>query len=80
MTADDVRELRAYIVEHRSDESPFDIVIEGVTPGDDPDKTAAIIEPLSDAGMTWWIESMWDVPGGMDAVRTRIQQGPPKVS
>ena len=78
-TPDDVRELRAYIAEHRTQTTPFDIIIEGVTPGDDDAKTAAIIEPLRDAGMTWWIESMWSVPGGMDAVRERIAQGPPRV-
>jgi alkanesulfonate monooxygenase SsuD/methylene tetrahydromethanopterin reductase-like flavin-dependent oxidoreductase (luciferase family) len=79
MTADDVRELRTYIAEHRDPATPFDIAIEGVTPGDDHDKAAAIIEPLRDAGMTWWIESMWDSPGGMKAVRERIRQGPPKI-
>ena len=80
MSPDDIHELRAYVAEHRTESTPFDIVIEGVTPGDDPDKTTAIIEPLRDAGMTWWIESMWDVGGDMDAVHRRIRQGPPQVS
>ncbi|HYO50153.1 MAG TPA: LLM class flavin-dependent oxidoreductase [Chloroflexia bacterium] len=83
-TPDDIREIKAFVDKQRSEAGldtgmPFDIVVEGVTPGKDPEKTKAILEPLAEAGATWWIESMWMVTGGMKAVRKRIAQGPPQI-
>jgi hypothetical protein len=83
-TPDDIREIKAFVDKQRREAGldtgmPFDIVVEGVTPGKDPEKTKSILEPLADAGATWWIESMWTVPGGMKAVRKRIAQGPPQI-
>lgn len=75
----DVREMAAYIVQHRRTTTPFDIIVEGVTPGDRADEAAAILRPWAEAGATWWIESMWgenDFPTA-EAVRHRVEQGPP---
>ena len=36
------------------------------------------VRALADNGATWWIESMWTVPGGIPAVRERIAAGPPQ--
>lgn len=79
MTAGEIRALTRVIVERRRGAAPFDIVLEGVTPIGDRAQADAAMIPLAEAGATWWIESMWDAPGGMDAVRTRIRQGPPRV-
>lgn len=76
---EDVHDMRRWIEKHRTEQSPFDIVIEGVTPAEDREKAISIVRPFAEEGATWWIESMWDVPGGMDAVRARIKQGPPRV-
>jgi alkanesulfonate monooxygenase SsuD/methylene tetrahydromethanopterin reductase-like flavin-dependent oxidoreductase (luciferase family) len=83
-TPDDIREIKAFVDKQRSEAgmdtgAAFDIVVEGVTPGNDPEKTKSILEPLAAAGASWWIESMWMVPGGMKAVRKRIAQGPPQI-
>jgi hypothetical protein len=56
---------------------PFDIVMEGTTPGDDPEAARAIVRPLAEAGATWWIESPWDLPS-VAALRERIAAGPPR--
>src|SRR5687768_16632778 len=77
ITPDDIRRIRAFVEEQRAATTPFDIVIEGITPGDDPAQGASQLRPFAEAGVTWWIESMWDVPGGQKAVRKRIKQGPP---
>ena len=53
---DDVREMKAWIDETRTATSPFAIVVEGETPGDDPEAAAAKIRPWAQAGVTWWIE------------------------
>ncbi|HUY78651.1 MAG TPA: LLM class flavin-dependent oxidoreductase [Ktedonobacterales bacterium] len=87
MEPDDLRALGAYITEQRpqvagSDAaSAFDIVMEGETPGDDGDRAAAIIRPLAEAGLTWWLEGVWQAPaaqGGLAGMRERIRQGPPR--
>jgi hypothetical protein len=81
MTPDDLRAMKAYIEEQRTLTTPFDIVIEGETPGDDAEKAAAILQPLAAAGVTWWLEAVWQTPateGGVEGMRKRIKQGPPR--
>jgi hypothetical protein len=82
MTPADIREMKAYIDGQRSEQTPFDFVIEGETPGDDHEKAAAIILPYVQAGLTWWLETVWATPetqGGLEGMRTRIKQGPPRI-
>jgi alkanesulfonate monooxygenase SsuD/methylene tetrahydromethanopterin reductase-like flavin-dependent oxidoreductase (luciferase family) len=81
-TTAQVRAMKLFVDEERAgtgQTTPFDIIIEGVSPGDNADQAAEILVPMSEAGVTWWIESMWDSPGGMEAVLKRIRQGPPAV-
>jgi Luciferase-like monooxygenase len=77
ITPADIQAMKAYIVEHRTLTTPFDIVMEGETPGDNPERAGEIIRPYADAGITWWTEARWS--SGPDEVRTRIQQGPPRI-
>jgi alkanesulfonate monooxygenase SsuD/methylene tetrahydromethanopterin reductase-like flavin-dependent oxidoreductase (luciferase family) len=77
VTPEDIREIKRYVEENREGEGPFDIVWEGETPGDDPDLAASIVGPFAEAGVTWWIESPWSLAG--EALRTRIEQGPPAI-
>jgi hypothetical protein len=82
VTPDDIRAMEVFIDEHRTQTTPFDIVMEGKTPGDDHEQAAAIVRPWAEAGATWWIEAMWgalDKPDGLEAVRQRIQQSPPRL-
>jgi len=79
LTPDDIRAIRAYVGERRAADTPFDIVQEGETPGDDPARATAIVRPWAEAGATWWNESRWDFATPLDAVRERIRQGPPRV-
>jgi alkanesulfonate monooxygenase SsuD/methylene tetrahydromethanopterin reductase-like flavin-dependent oxidoreductase (luciferase family) len=81
-THDDVRAIRDYVRSNRTLDTPFDIVMEGETPGDDPAQAAEIAGRWADAGATWWIESRWELPrdgDGLQIVRERILQGPPKI-
>ena len=81
-TPTEVRAMKQFVDEARAgtgQAAPFDIIVEGVTPGDNADQAAEILVPMSEAGVTWWIESMWTSPGGLKAVRERIEQGPPTV-
>jgi alkanesulfonate monooxygenase SsuD/methylene tetrahydromethanopterin reductase-like flavin-dependent oxidoreductase (luciferase family) len=80
----DIRDMRAYIAEHRSQTTPFDIVLESETPGDDRALAVATVLPYAEAGVTWWLEAVWQwfykTPGEIEAMRTRIKQGPPRVA
>ncbi len=57
---------------------PFDIVAQGMTPID-PGAARAIVQPVADAGATWWIEADWSAVT-LDSLRARIDAGPPRVS
>lgn len=77
-TPAEIQAMKAYIDARRTDPAPFDIVVEGATPGDDPPAAAAVVRPYADAGATWWIEAHWSA-GARDAVLSRIRQGPPRL-
>ena len=75
-----------YVRECRTDGAAFDVAhAGGPTPGDDPPRAAAIVQPYEEAGVTWWLERIyptcfgaeWSGHWPVDAMRARIQQGPP---
>jgi hypothetical protein len=81
MTPDDVRAITAFVAERRTLTTPFDIVWEGETPGDDQERAIEIVRPWAEAGVTWWLESVWQTPeteGGVEGMRARVKQGPPR--
>ena len=77
---DEVRDLVAYLRDQRGDRStPYDVIVGGISPAD-PAKSRALIEPLAEAGATWWDERQ--LISGTDFYRLepvlrRIEQGPP---
>jgi alkanesulfonate monooxygenase SsuD/methylene tetrahydromethanopterin reductase-like flavin-dependent oxidoreductase (luciferase family) len=82
MTPADIVAMKAFIDEHRTQTGPFDIVMEGETAGDDAEKAMAIVRPLAEAGVTWWLEAVWSTPeteGGVEGMRKRVRQGPPRI-
>lgn len=79
MTPDDIRAMKAYISERRTENTPYDIVWEGETPADDPVRAAEMVRPWAEAGATWWIESRWGVGPRLEETRERIRQGPPRI-
>lgn len=82
-TPEDVRAIRDFVRANRTTRGAFDIVVEGSTPGDDSAQAAAVLRPWAEAGVTWWTETMWEAQNradGLDAVRARIRQGPPRLA
>jgi alkanesulfonate monooxygenase SsuD/methylene tetrahydromethanopterin reductase-like flavin-dependent oxidoreductase (luciferase family) len=55
----------------------WDVVAEGRTPAGRPSTARARVAEYEAAGATWWIESDWQT-GTVDAIRTRIEAGPPR--
>ena len=78
LTPGDIREMRTWLADRLPDGAPFDIILEGETPADDPAAAAGQVRPLADAGATWWLEGLWDAMGDPDRLRERIEAGPPK--
>jgi alkanesulfonate monooxygenase SsuD/methylene tetrahydromethanopterin reductase-like flavin-dependent oxidoreductase (luciferase family) len=83
--AADIRAMKAYVDEHRAETTPFDIIVEGTTPGRSPRQAAAKVKPWANAGVTWWIEALWSLVDKMwtasaqKRILTRIKQGPPRI-
>jgi hypothetical protein len=74
-----IREIKAYIQDNRSQNTAFDIILEGETPEDDPETAESIVKPFADAGVTWWIESNW-LTQDLDYIKTRVKKGPPLIN
>jgi alkanesulfonate monooxygenase SsuD/methylene tetrahydromethanopterin reductase-like flavin-dependent oxidoreductase (luciferase family) len=77
ITPPEVREMVAYIQEHRTSAAAFDVVTGGWTDGKDQARDAAEITPFAEAGVTWWMEPA-NLRTPMD-MRERIRIGPPRV-
>ena len=78
----ELREITGYIREQLGTDSPYDIIVEGETPGDNPNRARKILQPWIQAGATWWLEAMWNAPrndDGLQLVRRRLEQGPPLI-
>jgi hypothetical protein len=73
-TPDDVYEIKNWLRKHNH--SHADIIVEGETPGDDPDKAKAIVHAFAEAGATWWIESIWD---NREKREARLKLGPYRI-
>lgn len=79
MTPEHLRAMRAWLEEQRGQMELFDIVHEGGTPGNNLEAALAEVQPWAEAGVTWWIESVWThfYQGTLESMRERIRQGPP---
>jgi len=78
LTPDDLTELLAIIRAHRPGGEPLEVMVDGETPVGDPEAALAVVEPLAEAGMTWWTESLAPHRGGLEQLRARVRQGPPR--
>jgi alkanesulfonate monooxygenase SsuD/methylene tetrahydromethanopterin reductase-like flavin-dependent oxidoreductase (luciferase family) len=84
VTVDEMRAAIDYVAERRGDRA-FDVAHAGRSTGD-PAQDRAIIEPYAAIGVTWWLENTnpwafgWSGQGDwpVDAMRARIEQGPPR--
>ncbi len=71
---DDIQEVVAYVQQHRDRTEPFDVAVNGETPGE-PGRGAEMVQPYSEAGATWWVELSRET---LEANRHRMRQGPPR--
>jgi hypothetical protein len=77
ITPADIREIKAYVDTNRSLSTPFDIVVGGKTMDMDSSQIQDKLLPWAEAGVTWWVEGLWNEPE--EKVMERIRQGPPQL-
>ena len=86
LTVEETREIVAYVQAQRSDDTPYDFVISGHTAGQDATADRARVAAFADAGATWWLDDVspwpfgwnWQGPWPVEAMRARINAGPPR--
>jgi alkanesulfonate monooxygenase SsuD/methylene tetrahydromethanopterin reductase-like flavin-dependent oxidoreductase (luciferase family) len=72
-----IKAIATYIQQNRVEKGPYDIIVEGATPGDNLPRARQIVRAWEEAGATWWLEAMWET-SDLDTVSKRITSGPPK--
>jgi hypothetical protein len=78
VTPQDLCQMRDYIFANRTLTTPFDIVVDGKTGGLSPAEVQDKLRPWEAAGMTWWIESTWDL--SEDQLVARMREGVPRLA
>jgi len=84
-----IREMILFVLDHRESDDPFDVTVQGTTPGNDLIRAVEVAAEYAEAGVTWWQEAINErrpdlieragKASWLDAVRWRIQQGPPRM-
>jgi Luciferase-like monooxygenase len=77
LTAEDVREIKAYVNANRTVSTPFDIVLNGKVSDLSPAQARDKLQPFLEAGATWWIEGLWEL--SEETVAEILRRGPPSV-
>ncbi|MBK8900984.1 MAG: LLM class flavin-dependent oxidoreductase [Anaerolineaceae bacterium] len=74
-TPDDVRQMKAFVDANRTLTTPFDIVMNGSSKELEPAEQQETLLAWQDAGVTWWIEGLWEATD--EVVNEVIRRGPP---
>jgi hypothetical protein len=76
----DLRDILSYVQKHRTTKGPFDVAIIGWGTGRNRKKNSEKITPYINAGMNWWLDSLYIGHDSADKLRKRIRMEPPGVS
>ena len=60
VSPDDLRQIRAYVEEHRTLDAPFDFVASGNVSNLEASERAEVLQSWGEAGATWWVEGLWE--------------------
>ena len=77
ITPRDLRGILEIIRSERGNLDSYDVVVCGETSGTDSLKDAEKVRPWLETGANWWLEDIHGLRAGIDALRTRIRDGPP---
>jgi alkanesulfonate monooxygenase SsuD/methylene tetrahydromethanopterin reductase-like flavin-dependent oxidoreductase (luciferase family) len=76
---EDLREITSYFRKHHPSKTKFDFVNIGWTMGKSKEKDREKVAPFIEAGMTWWLESLYTKRDSPEEMRRIIMRGPPKM-
>lgn len=76
----DLPSILDYTMSRRSTGGKFDVAVIGWTVSKDRKKNAEKVRRYFDAGMTWWLESLYTKRDSPEDMRARIRKGPPRIS
>jgi probable F420-dependent oxidoreductase len=77
LTLEELHNMRAFIRQHRPTDLPFDMMVGGEVPINDPVTASEILTAYAAAGVTWWIEGIGEWRGDVDTMVAFVQGGPP---
>jgi len=75
VTSEDIRQIKTYVNENRPEPTPFDIVMNGNVADLNKSQLQDKLLPMIDAGVTWWIDDLFDATE--EKAVERIRRGPP---
>lgn len=75
LTLDEFQTGLAYVHTHRTQDTPFEVIMSGETPLD-RQQGIDIVTPFQEAGATWWVEE--GLGWSFEKFRERIRSGPPR--
>lgn len=76
----DVRSILEYMKSQRANNESIDVVVIGWTASKHGEKNAEKVRSYFDAGMTWWLESLYTKRDFPEEMRARIRKGPPRIN
>lgn len=74
----EIQEIVAYIKKHRSSLEGFDVVEINWTTGVNRKANARKVSYYAEAGVTWWLESLYTMRDSPERMLERIRRGPPR--
>ncbi len=75
----EITDIARFVEEHRGGLSGFDIVEINWTTGRNRNANAAKVQPFVEAGITWWLESLYTMSDSPQRMLERVRRGPPAV-
>jgi len=76
---EDLRDILDFIQASRATRGHFDVVKIGWTSGTNRKRNAERVTKFAEAGMTWWLESLYTKRDSPEGMRKRIRLGPPTI-
>jgi alkanesulfonate monooxygenase SsuD/methylene tetrahydromethanopterin reductase-like flavin-dependent oxidoreductase (luciferase family) len=74
VSPEEVHSKLSYVLEHRTSDGPFDVVVGGSSEVGD----GAMVREYADAGATWWCDSINGYRAPIPDLLRRIDEGPPR--
>jgi hypothetical protein len=70
----EILQLAHTIQKYRAQDTTFDIAMTGVSQPDDLET----VQKYEQSGVTWWLESIFDMRGSFTEMLRRVHAGPPR--